>query len=126
LFAEKLVNTLNESELLTKPKILILFFVNYEWHGKLLTLTIRHEINQSLHSLSLSYLEDLKKGAPEKVQIDCPPKGFEVCMAVEFKLIGSLTPQKRPKHIYQREHRNRLWFEDFFLPFGGKLSGDNC
>jgi hypothetical protein len=28
-------------------------------------------------------------------------------------------------HMYRREHRNQLSFEDFFLPFGGKLSGDN-
>lgn len=28
-------------------------------------------------------------------------------------------------HIYRREHRNQLSFKDFFLPFGGKLSGDN-
>ena len=36
--------------------------------------------------------------------------------------------QKRPGvfHMYQREHRHQLSFEDFFLPFGGKLSGDNC
>jgi hypothetical protein len=27
--------------------------------------------------------------------------------------------------MYRREHRNQLSFEDFFLPFGGKLSGDN-
>ncbi len=25
----------------------------------------------------------------------------------------------------RREHRHQLSFEDFFLPFGGKLSGDN-
>ena len=28
-------------------------------------------------------------------------------------------------HMYRREHRNQLSFEDFFGPFGGKLSGDN-
>lgn len=28
-------------------------------------------------------------------------------------------------HMYRREHRNQLSFEDFFLPFGGKLSGEN-
>jgi hypothetical protein len=28
-------------------------------------------------------------------------------------------------HMYRREHRHQLSFEDFFLPFGGKLSGDN-
>ncbi len=29
-------------------------------------------------------------------------------------------------HMYRRrEHRNQISFEDFFLPFGGKLSGDN-
>ena len=27
--------------------------------------------------------------------------------------------------MYRREHRRQLSFEDFFLPFGGKLSGDN-
>jgi IS5 family transposase len=27
--------------------------------------------------------------------------------------------------MYRRGHRNQLSFEDFFLPFGGKLSGDN-
>ena len=27
--------------------------------------------------------------------------------------------------MYRRGHRDQLSFEDFFLPFGGKLSGDN-
>jgi hypothetical protein len=27
--------------------------------------------------------------------------------------------------MYRREHRHQLSFEDFFLPFGGKLSGGN-
>jgi hypothetical protein len=27
--------------------------------------------------------------------------------------------------MYRREHRRQLSFEDFFLPFGDKLSGDN-
>jgi hypothetical protein len=27
--------------------------------------------------------------------------------------------------MYRLEHRHQLSFEDFFLPFGGKLSGDN-
>ena len=27
--------------------------------------------------------------------------------------------------MYRREHRHQLSFEDFFLRFGGKLSGDN-
>jgi len=27
--------------------------------------------------------------------------------------------------MYRREHRHQLSFEEFFLPFGGKLSGDN-
>jgi hypothetical protein len=27
--------------------------------------------------------------------------------------------------MYRREHRHQLSFEDFFLPFGGKLCGDN-
>ena len=33
--------------------------------------------------------------------------------------------QSRVFHMYRREHRHQLSFEDFFLPFGGKLSGDN-
>jgi IS5 family transposase len=28
-------------------------------------------------------------------------------------------------HMCRREHRNQPSFEGFFLPFGGKLSGDN-
>jgi hypothetical protein len=28
-------------------------------------------------------------------------------------------------HLYLSEHRHQLSFEDFFLPFGGKPSGDN-
>jgi hypothetical protein len=28
-------------------------------------------------------------------------------------------------HMYRRKPRHQLSFEDFFLPFGGKLSGDN-
>lgn len=28
-------------------------------------------------------------------------------------------------HMYRREHRELASFEDFFLPFGGKLSGEN-
>ena len=27
--------------------------------------------------------------------------------------------------MYRREHSNQLSLEDFFLPFGGKFSGDN-
>ena len=27
--------------------------------------------------------------------------------------------------MYRRKDRNQLSFKDFFLPFGGKLSGDN-
>jgi IS5 family transposase len=27
--------------------------------------------------------------------------------------------------MYRREHRHQLSLEDYFLPFGGKLSGDN-
>ena len=40
---------------------------------------------------------------------------------------GPICAQKRPGvfHMYRREHRHQLSFEDFFLPFGGKLSGDN-
>ena len=28
-------------------------------------------------------------------------------------------------NMYRREHRNQLSFENFFLPFGGKLFDDN-
>ena len=28
--------------------------------------------------------------------------------------------------IYRYEHRDQLSFKDFFLSFGGQLSGDNC
>ncbi len=28
--------------------------------------------------------------------------------------------------MYRLEHCHQLSFEDFFLPFGGKLSGDDC
>ena len=28
--------------------------------------------------------------------------------------------------MYRREHRDQLSFKDFFLPFGGQLSSDNC
>jgi len=33
--------------------------------------------------------------------------------------------EKSPRvfHLYRSEHRHQLSFEDFFLPFGGKLSG---
>jgi hypothetical protein len=31
----------------------------------------------------------------------------------------------RVYHLYQREHRHQLSFQDIFLPFGGKLPGDN-
>ena len=27
--------------------------------------------------------------------------------------------------MYRHEHRDQLSFKDFFLPFGGQLSGDN-
>jgi hypothetical protein len=35
--------------------------------------------------------------------------------------------EKLPRafHMYRREPRHPLSFEDFFLPFGGKLSADN-
>ncbi len=33
--------------------------------------------------------------------------------------------QSRIFHMYRREHRHQLSFEDIFLPFGGKLSGNN-
>lgn len=40
---------------------------------------------------------------------------------------GPECAQKLPDvfHMYRREHRHQLSFENFFLPFGGKLSGDN-
>ncbi|QNI87098.1 putative transposase domain protein [Synechococcus sp. ROS8604] len=40
---------------------------------------------------------------------------------------GSICAQKPPGvfHMYRREHRHQLSFKDFFLPFGGQLSGDN-
>lgn len=40
---------------------------------------------------------------------------------------GPECAQKLPVvfHMYRREHRHQLSFENFFLPFGGKLSGDN-
>jgi hypothetical protein len=41
--------------------------------------------------------------------------------------IGLVYAQKPPRvfHMYRRGHRDQLSFENFFLPFGGKLSGDN-
>ncbi len=33
--------------------------------------------------------------------------------------------QARVFHMYLREHRHELSFQDFFLPFGGKRSGTN-
>jgi IS5 family transposase len=35
--------------------------------------------------------------------------------------------EKLPRvfHMYRREHRDQLSFQDFFLPFDGKLSGDS-
>ena len=40
---------------------------------------------------------------------------------------GPIFAQKPPRvfHMYRREHRDQLSFKDFFLPFGGQLSGDN-
>jgi len=40
---------------------------------------------------------------------------------------GSICAQKPPRvfHMYRREHRDQLSFKEFFLPFGGQLSGDN-
>ena len=40
---------------------------------------------------------------------------------------GLICAHKPPQvfHMYRLEHRHQLSFEDFFLPFGGKLSGDN-
>jgi len=40
---------------------------------------------------------------------------------------GPICAQKLLKvfHMYRREHRDQLSFQDFFLPFGGQLSGDN-
>ena len=39
----------------------------------------------------------------------------------------AICAQKPPRvfHMYRREHRDQLSFKDFFLPFGGQLSGDN-
>jgi hypothetical protein len=41
--------------------------------------------------------------------------------------LGRICPEKpsRVFHMYRREPRHQLSFEDFFLPFGGQLSGDN-
>jgi IS5 family transposase len=38
-----------------------------------------------------------------------------------------ISAEKPPRvfHMYRREPRHQLSFEDFFLPFGGKLAGDN-
>ena len=38
-----------------------------------------------------------------------------------------ISAEKPPRvfRMYRREPRHQLSFEDFFLPFGGKLSGDN-
>jgi len=38
-----------------------------------------------------------------------------------------ISAEKLPRvfHMYRREPRHQLSFEDFFLPFGGKLSSDN-
>lgn len=33
--------------------------------------------------------------------------------------------QPRVFHMYRREHRHQISHEDFLLPFGGQLSGDN-
>jgi len=40
---------------------------------------------------------------------------------------GRNCAQKQPRvfHVYRREHRDQLSFKDFFLPFGGQLSGGN-
>jgi IS5 family transposase len=40
---------------------------------------------------------------------------------------GLILAQKRPGvfHMHRHEQRHQLSFEDFFLPFGGKLFGDN-
>jgi len=39
--------------------------------------------------------------------------------------LNSAEKPPRVFHMYRREPRHQLSFEDFFLPFGGKLSGDN-
>lgn len=41
--------------------------------------------------------------------------------------MGPFVPKKPPRvfHVYRREHRDQLSFKDFFLPFGGQLSGEN-
>lgn len=41
------------------------------------------------------------------------------------RLISARNPP-RIFHMYLREHRDQLSFKDFFLPFGGQLSADNC
>jgi IS5 family transposase len=40
---------------------------------------------------------------------------------------GSICAQQLPKvfRVYRNEHRDQLSFKDFFLPFGGQLSGAN-
>ena len=40
---------------------------------------------------------------------------------------GAICAQKPSSvlHLYRLEHRDQLSFKDFFLPFGGQLSGDN-
>lgn len=40
---------------------------------------------------------------------------------------GLIGAKKQPGvfHIYRREHGHQLSFEDFFMPFDGKLCGDN-
>jgi len=47
--------------------------------------------------------------------------------SVKMYEIGLVCSQKLPRvfHMYRREHRDQLSFEDIFLPFGVKLSGDN-
>jgi IS5 family transposase len=41
--------------------------------------------------------------------------------------IELICAQKLPRifRMYRRKHRDQLSFEDFLLPFGGKVSGEN-
>jgi hypothetical protein len=45
----------------------------------------------------------------------------------KMRSTGPILAQKGPGvfHMYRREHLHHLSFEDFFLPFGGTLSGYN-
>jgi len=53
--------------------------------------------------------------------------GYDQFLAVQCTQIDPFGAQQPPRvfHMYRREHRDQLSFKDFFLPFGGQLSGDN-